>query len=308
MAFPGRDAGEPEPRRNPTRDRDIVAGHQAAVATPESGWLIIFLAVFSGIAKDRIFLIAAGVTFYTILALFPGIGALVSIYGLFANPSDIAAHLDTLAGFAPGGAVDVLREELTRLGQQDAATLGFGFAVSLAIALWSANAGVSGLFTGLDAVYEEAEHRNLIVFYATTFAFTLGAIAFVILVLGMLVALPFALGHFPGARSTAAFLKAGRWPILFVVTASVLAVIYRYGPCRRAPRWHGIIGSSVLAAMLWLGASVLFSWYVAEFGSYNKTYGSLGAVFGFMTWIWVSMVVVLVGAKLDAVLERQSRR
>jgi membrane protein len=306
MAFPERDAGEPEPRRNPTRDRGIAADQRRATATPARGWLIIVLAVFYGISKDRIFLIAAGVTFYTILALFPGIGALVSMYGLFANPHDIAAHLDMLAGFAPGGGVDVLREELTRLGQQDAATLGFGFAVSLAVALWSANAGVSGLFTGLDAVYEEAEHRNLIAFYATTFAFTLGAITLVLLVLIILVALPFVLDHFPGARSTAALLTAGRWPTLFVVTACVLAVIYRYGPCRRAPRWHRIIGSSILAAMLWLGASVLFSWYVAKFGSYNKTYGSLGAVFGFMTWIWVSMVVVLVGAKLDAVLERHS--
>lgn len=276
--------------------------------TSTRSWLEISLAVFNGIAADRIFLIAAGVAFYTILALFPGIGAIVSIYGLFASPSNIAGHLDILAGFVPGGAVDVLREQLTRLGYQNGATLGFGFVVSLAIALWSANAGVSGLFRGLDAVYGETEQRSFVGFYATTLAFTVGAIALVLLAFGILVAVPLALDRIPDARVSAALLKVIRWPILLVLAASVLAVTYRYGPCRSAPQWRRVVGSSVVAAILWLGASALFSWYVANFGSYNKIYGSLGAIFGFMTWIWVSMVVVLVCAKLDFELERQSWR
>jgi membrane protein len=264
----------------------------------------LLLRVFYGISEDRILLVAAGVTFYVILALFPGIGAIVSIYGLFADPSTIAAHLDTLAGFAPGGAVDVLREQLMRLAHQTRAALGFGFAVSLLIALWSANAGVSALFEALTAVYEEKEQRGLIKYYATTLAFTAGIIVLVLLSLVALIALPFVLDHI-AHTSAIALLKIIRWPILLVFVALALSIIYRFGPSRRAPRWRWITWGSAFAAVAWLAASALFSWYVANFGSYNRTYGSLGAVIGFMTWIWVTVIVVLVGAKLDAELQRQ---
>jgi membrane protein len=277
------------------------------MALPTRGWLEIALAVLQGVSRDRIFLIAAGVAFYEILALFPAIGAMVSIYGLFANPNSIAGHLDTLAGLAPAGAVDVLRDQLTRLAHQDRGTLGFGFAVGLAVALYSANAGMSALFNGLDAIYEEKEQRGLAQFYMTTMAFTAAAIVLVLLSLGILVMLPLVLAHIRNARVTAVLLPVVRWPILFVFAASVLAVVYRYGACRSRPQWRNILASGVVAAAIWLGAAALFSWYVAEFGRFNATYGSLGAIFGFMTWLWVSMVVILLGAKLDAELQRRTR-
>ncbi len=264
------------------------------------------VAVVGGVSADRIFLIAAGVTFYAILALFPGIGAIVSVYGLFADPSAIAGHLDTFSGFAPGGAVDVLRDQLTRLAHQNGAALGLGFAVSLVIALWSSNAGISGLFDALNMVYEEKDPRGLLKFYARTLAFTVGAVVLALLSIAVLVALPLVLDHIPNAGATAVLLKIVRWPILFLLAALGLSVIYRYGPYRSAPQWRWIIWSSVFATIVWLAASALFSWYVASFGSYNKTYGSLGAIFGFMTWVWVSTVVVLVGAKLNAELERRT--
>jgi len=278
----------------------------ASSAPPSRGWLAIVVAVVKGISADRIFLIAAGVTFYAILALFPGIGAIVSVYGLFADPGTIAGHLDAMAGFAPSGAVDVLRDQLTRLAHQNGATLGLGFAVSLAIALWSSNAGISGLFDALNVVYEEKDQRGLLKFYARTLAFTVGAVILVLLSIAVLVALPLVLDHIPNAGATAVLLEMVRWPILFLLAALGLSVIYRYGPYRSAPQWRWIISSSVFATIVWLAASALFSWYVASFGSYNKTYGSLGAIFGFMTWMWVSTVVVLVGAKLNAELERRT--
>jgi membrane protein len=291
---------------SPDRDLPLADRRAAGSAPPSRRWRDIFVRIFKSISADRIFLIAAGVTFYAILALFPGIGAIVSVYGLFADPSSIAGHLDTFSGFAPSGAVDVLRDQLMRLAHQNGATLGLGFAISLLIALWSSNAGISGLFDALNAVYEAKNQRTLFKFYATTLAFTAGTIVLALLSIGILVALPLVLSHVPNSGVTAMGLETIRWPILFVLVAFGLSVIYRFGPCRNAPRWRWIILSSVLATIVWLAASALFSWYVASFGSYNKTYGSLGAIFGFMTWMWVSTVVVLVGAKLDAELERRT--
>jgi membrane protein len=269
------------------------------------GWKDILLRAYQGISDDRIMLIAAGVTYYAILALFPGIGAIVAIYGLFADPGSIAAHLDTLSGVAPAGAVGVLRDQLMRLAHQNRAALGFSFAVSLVIALWSANAGVSGLFEALTAVYEEKEKRSLVKYYATTLAFTAGIIVLVLLSLVILIVLPLVLDHIAHPGVPPVLLKIIRWPILFVLIVLALSVIYRYGPSRSAPRWRWITWGSAFAAVAWLAVSALFSWYVANFGSYDKTYGSLGAIIGFLTWLWLSIVVVLVGARLDAELQRR---
>ena len=268
-------------------------------------WKDLFLRVYNGISEDRIFANAAGVTFYSLLALFPGIAALVSIYGLFADPSTIVGHLDTISGFAPGGAIDVLREQLTRLAAEGKRTLGVGFLVGLVISLWSANSGIKALFDGLNAVYEETEKRSFIKLNAVTLSFTIGTTGFLLIALACVVALPVVLNYFPAAGVSGLLLKIARWPILLVLVAFGLTSIYRFGPSRSEPRWQSITWGSAFAAILWLVASALFSWYAANFGNFNKTYGSLGAIIGFMTWMWLSIIVVLVGAKLNAELERR---
>jgi membrane protein len=307
MEYRERDLGEPDRQQRQTAAGDAAAERsEAEAASGTRRRSRILLAVLYDISAERIFLVAAGIAFYAILAIFPGVAAMVSIYGLYANPSSIAGHLDSLSGVAPAGAVDVLSGQLTHLTQQDPAALGFSFAVSLVVALWSANAGISGLFTGLNAVYEVREQRSLVRFYATTFAFTIGAIALVLLSLAVLVVLPLVLDRVPNAAVTAALVKLTRWPVLLCLAAAVLAAIYRYGPCHTVqPEWRRIAATSTAVGAAWLGASAIFSWYVANFGSYNKTYGSLGAIFGFMTWIWVSMVVILTGARLEAELARR---
>jgi membrane protein len=271
-------------------------------------WKDLFLRVYNGISEDRIFANAAGVTFYSLLALFPGIAALVSIYGLFADPSTIVSHLDTISGFAPGGAIDVLREQLTRLAAEGSRTLGVGFLVGLVISLWSANSGIKALFDGLNAVYEETEKRSFIKLNAVTLSFTIGTTGFLMIALACVVALPVILNYFPASGLTGLLLRIARWPILLVLVAFGLTSIYRFGPSRSQPRWQSITWGSALAAILWLAASALFSWYAANFGNFNKTYGSLGAIIGFMTWMWLSIIVVLVGAKLNAELEHQTTR
>lgn len=275
---------------------------------PWPGWKDILLRLYKRITRDRLLLIAAGVTFYLVLAIFPGISALVSIYGLFFDPKTMVGHLNLVGGIAPGGVTDVLREQLTRLGQQSGTALGIGFVISLAIALWSATSGVKAIFDGLNVAYEEEEERSFFKLTAVALLFTIGLLVFVLLMLAAVVALPVALNYFslPGLGDI--ILKIARWPILFVLVAFALSIFYRYGPSRAEPKWRWITWGSASATVLWLVASILFSWYVANFGSYNKTYGSLGAIIGFMTWVWLSITVVLVGAQLNAEMEHQTGR
>jgi len=275
---------------------------------PALGWKDVLLRVYNGISDDRILANAAGVTYYALLALFPGIAAVVSIYGLFGDPNSIVSHVDTMAGFAPGGAIDVLREELTRLSAQGSTTLGVSFVIGLAISLWSANSGIKALFDSLNVVYEEEEKRNFIRLNAVTLTFTIATIAFLLVALACVVAFPVMLNHFPAPGVTGWLLSIARWPVLLMLVAVGLTLIYRYGPSRTEPRWEWITWGGGLAAAIWLAASALFSWYAANFGSFNKTYGSLGAIIGFMTWMWVSIIVVLLGAKLNAAIEHQTAR
>ena len=232
----------------------------------------------------------------------------MSIYGLFADPNTIVSHIDTMAGFAPGGAIDVIRDQLTRLSAQGSTKLGVSFLIGLVISLWSTNSGIKALFDSLNVVYKEEEKRSLIRLNAVTLSFTIATIAFLLIALACVIALPVTLNYLPASGVTGGLLKLARWPVLLVLVTVGLTLIYRYGPSRTEPRWEWITWGSAFAAVAWLAASALFSWYAANFGSFNKTYGSLGAIIGFMTWMWVSIIVILVGAKLNAEIEHQTAR
>lgn len=279
------------------------ATDRSAAATP-SRWRDILLHVWRGISEDRILLVAGGVTFYLILAIFPGIAAVISIYGLFADPATVVNQLDAVAHIVPGGAIEVLHDELTRLAARGGTTLSIGFLVSLVISLWFTNSGVSALIDALNVVYEEDEKRGVVKYYSETLTFTVGTIVFVLVSIGVVVAIPVALSLMPLPGGTGLLVRIARWPILLVLVGLALTLLYRFGPSRTAARWRWITRGSALATIGWLAVSVVFSWYVANFGSFDKTYGSLGAIMGFMTWIWLSLVVVLVGAKVDAAMER----
>jgi len=273
---------------------------------PAKGWKDILWRVYGNIGEHRILALAAGMTYYSILAIFPAIAALVAIYGLFSDPGSIAKHLDDVSGFIPGGAVDVAREQLTRVATKGDRTLGFTFAIGLGISLWSANAAMKSLFDTLNIVYGEQEKRGFLKLNAMSLGFTAAGIAFVIAALGAVVVVPL---QYVGLSNAAKLLvRIGRWPALFVVLALSLACIYRFGPSRQAPRWTWITWGSAAATILWLAASALFSFYAANFGTFNQTYGSLGAVVGFMTWLWISAIVILLGAELNAEIEHQTAR
>jgi membrane protein len=290
--------------------RELGRGREANTpsAIPAKGWKDIFWRTFARFSDHRILLVAAGVTFYTLLAIFPGIAALISLYGLFADPGAISNQLGNLTGILPGGAVDIIRGEMTRLAAQKAGSLGFGFFSGVGVALWSASGGLKALFNALNIVYDEKEKRGFVKLAALALLFTLGSAVFLLIALGTVIVLPIVLNFIGLGGLSELLIKTLRWPGLFVLTGLALAFLYRYGPCRTKAEWRWITWGSALAAILWVVASVLFSLYVQNFGNYNKTYGSLGAVIGFMTWIWVSTSIFLLGAELNAEIEHQTAR
>jgi membrane protein len=237
---------------------------------PARGWKDIVLRVYEGISDDRILANSAAVTFYALLALFPAIAAIVSIYGLVADPNTIAKSLDDMSAVLPGGAIDVVRDQLTRLTTQGGATLGISFVISLAVSLWSANGGIKALLDALNVVYEEKEPRSFVRLNAVSLALTIAMILFLLVALAAVIAVPVVLQHLPNVIGRV--IDIARWPLLLVLVAVALAFIFRYGPSRTEPRWRWISWGSAFAAVAWLAASALFSWYAAKFGSFNKTY------------------------------------
>ena len=227
--------------RHASADASGEAGARraAAAAVPRRSWKDFLFRLYDNIGKHRVIALAAGVTFYSILALFPAIAALVSLYGLFADPATIASHLDTLSGVMPGGAVEVIGGELKRVGAQPNDTLGFAFAVGLGTALWSANAGIKALFDVLNLVHDEPEGRGFINLNAQSLAFTAAAIGFMLAALGALVVLPIALDYFGIATGADAIIRWLRWPALLLCVMLGLSLLYRFVRVAGAqPRWR----------------------------------------------------------------------
>jgi membrane protein len=284
-------------------------GRSAATPSdiPAKGWKDILWRVWENISEHRVLAIAAGVTFYALLAIFPGMAALVSLYGLFADPATMGKHLGDLASFIPGGATEIIGEQINRLTSQGSGKLGLTFLFSLAISLWSANAGMKALLDALNIVYGEKEKRGFIRLNLISLGFTLVAIIVLLLAIAAVVVVPLVLSYLE-ITGAGWLMSRVRWPLLFAAVALVLAGLYRWGPSRAQAQWRWITWGSAFASLCWLATSMLFSWYVQNFGNYNKTYGSLGAVIGFMTWIWLSVIVKLIGAELDAEMEHQTAR
>lgn len=262
------------------------------------GWFDVVKASAGAFNRDRIPAAAAAVTFYFLLALFPALSAFVSLYGLIARVEDAERQIAALAGVLPGGAVSVIGDELTRLTASDHGALGLAFAVSLLISIWSANAGVKALIDGLNVAYGAHERRGFVKLTLVSLAFTVGLIVAAIAGMVLVAAASPVLARL--GLAGIAGLGWLRWPILLVAGAVFFSVLYRFGPCRPRARWRWITPGGVVAAVGWVSVSALFSWYVANFGAYDKTYGSLGAVVGFLTWVWLSTQVLLFGAELNA--------
>jgi membrane protein len=298
----------PEAERKAVTEQDRGRAAETPLQIPAKGWKDILWRTYEEMNQDRILAVAAGVTYFGLLALFPAVTALVSMYGLFADAAAINDHLAALAGLLPGGALEIVGEQVKRITSQGSTTLGFAFFFGLALALWSANAGMKALFDALNVAYDEEEKRSFIALNLRSLTFTLGAIVFVLVALGGIVVVPVVLSFVGLGAAAEWILWIARWPALLAIIVFALAGLYRYGPSRDNAKWQWITPGSVLAAVVWVAGSMLFSWYVGNFGNYNETYGSLGAVIGFMTWLWLSITIILVGAELNAEIEHQTAK
>jgi membrane protein len=273
---------------------------------PAKGWMDVLWRVYNELENDRLLAVAAGVVFYMLLALFPALTALVSLYGLIADPSEINAQVSLLAGVVPQDLVAIIREQVTRVAEAHTGSLSLGFLLGLGLALWSTNGGMKAIIESLNVVYDERERRSFVRLTLVSFAFTMGSLVLVFLAIAAVLVAPLILPWLGLDKVDALLIALLRWPTLLVVVLVWLAVLYRYGPSRTSAQWRWLSVGSVAAAMCWLAASGLFSWYLSNFADYNATYGSLGAAIGLMMWLWLSVIVILVGAELNAEIEHQT--
>jgi membrane protein len=307
------------PRATPAQEPRIVQETRAAqkgrgrqahhpFQIPWRGWKDILLRTYNEFQQDRLLALAAGVAFYSLLALFPAIAAGVSVYAFFADAATISKHLSVATGIVPAVTLDLLTSEISRIAARSDGRLTFGFTLGLGIALWSANAGMKAIFDALNIIYDEEEKRGFIWLNVVSLFFTVCAIAAVGVAVSAVVVFPLVLAAF-GLRSIDAPVIAFlRWPVMFVMMLLGFAVLYRYGPSRRRAKWRWINVGSLFAAFAWLAVSSLFSWYLGNFANYNATYGALGAVVGLMMWMWLTTIVALLGGELNSEIEHQTAR
>ena len=270
------------------------------------GWAHIGRRVFLSIFKHRLLTTSGGVAFFAMLAIFPALATIVSLYSLFADPHAIPERVALLAGVVPTSVIDLIKDEIQSLAARNISTLSTAFLIGLLVSIWSANSGVSALFDALNLVHDETEERSLLQFYATSFAMTLGAVAYMLVASVGIMPIAFkSLGLGENIERLEALI---RWPATLLLAVIWLSVVYRVGPSRSNAKWRWVTWGSGFAAILLVAASMALTWYVREFNSYDRMYGSFGALVGFMTWLWISVVLVLLGAEVDAAIESKSDR
>lgn len=272
-----------------------------------SGWWDVAKQAFKESGEDNLGLIASGIAFNAFLAMIPLLTAVVLGYGIVASPEQVAQHIATLADVMPEQAAGLVGSQLENMVQSSGSATGFGVVLTLAIAIYGAMRGASGIITGLNIVYDVEESRSFIGSTLTALAITLGLIlVFILASLGisLMSALESLLPNLGGVGHAA--LKIAFWIASAAAVSAVIAMIYAHAPSRDDPEWVWLTPGSIIATVIWVAATFAFSFYVSNFGNYNATYGALGAVIVFLTWLYLSSYILLLGAELNQVLERRA--
>jgi membrane protein len=275
---------------------------------PGRGWRDIVARVKAEIGSDHVSLVAAGLAMYGLLAVFPGLAAAVSIYGMFASPTDVIEHMRTFSAILPPGTFDLFSQQLQTLASRGQGTLTIGALAGLAVALWGARAAMASMMTATNIAYAEVEKRGFIRQTLLSLLFTCAAIVGFLVMLAIGVVVPVALKVLGTSQWVQWIGGAVRWLALWAFAVVGLGLLYRYAPSRQRARWHWVTWGSAIAATLWILLSVGFAFYVGSFGTYGKTYGALGSVIALLMWFYLSSFVVVVGAEINAEMERQTRR
>jgi membrane protein len=287
----------------------MARGRDAETPTeiPAKGWKDIAFRVKDEIASDHVSLIAAGVAFYALLALFPAITSLVAIAGLVLEPAQVVEQMRGLTGIMPQEVSDLIIGQATEVAGSREGGLGLAAVLGIALALYSASKGMASLIEGLNVAYDEDETRGFFALKLRTLALTLALILGVILAISLLALLPAALQFIDLGVVTEWIVMALGWILMFGVAVTGLAVLFRYGPSRDNPEWVWLSPGAVIGVLVWAVASAAFGLYVANFGSYNESFGSLAGAIVLLMWLWISAFIVLFAAELNAEMEAQTR-
>ena len=293
-------------RQEPERDRGRQV--EAPREIPVRGLKDVLFRVKDQIAADNLSVVAAGVAFYAMLAVFPALAALVSLYGLAIDPSDLGEQFLAVSGLLPADAADIINSQLQEIVTAADGSLGLGALLGLALTIWSSTKGVKALFMALNIAYDEQEERGFIKLNLMAIGFTLAGILLVIVLLTMIAGIPVVIQAMKLGPAVEWSLSILRWPLVALILIVAVGLLFRFGPSRRDAQMQWLTWGAAGATLLWIAGSMLFSWYVSSFGDYNKTYGALGAVIVLLMWFYISAYIVLLGAELNAELERQTKR
>lgn len=283
-------------------------GAETPMEIPAPGWKDILLRVKDEIATDHVSLVAAGVAFYALLAIFPAVTALMALAGLVMEPAEVTSQLETLINLIPEEAANIILDQAVAVTGSEETGLGWAFLIGLGLALYSASKGVGSLMEGLNVAYDENETRGFVAKLIWTLGLTLMLIGVLLLGLGATLAVPAIVAFLALPDWFETLLTYGSWVLLAALTTLALAVLYRYGPARDNAEWKWLTPGSVIACILWIVASVGFSIYVKNFGSYNESFGSMAGAIILLMWLWISAFIVLLGAEFNSEMEAQTRK
>jgi membrane protein len=273
---------------------------------PLKGWWQVAQRVWIESGRDNLSVVAAGCAFYALFAVFPALSALIALYGLTADPATVELQFGMLKFVLPAQAYEIVIEQIRRVAEVSGHSLSWGLVFSLGLALWSVGSLIQVIFAALNIAYEEPERRSLLRFYLSAFTFAILGILSGALMLLAIVYVPILFAYAGYSDTFETMVRVARWPLLALIVLILLALLYRYGPCRRSAKWRWVTVGSVFATVLWLIASAGFSFYVSHFANYDRIYGPLGAAVVLLFWLYLSFYIVLLGAEINAELELQT--
>ena len=301
-------------RANATADERVALqpgrGREAPTpwSIPLKGWWDIARRVFDKLVEQNVTILAAGIAFFAVLALFPALGAIVTLFALVADPIAVSERFAELSALLPSDVASIIDRQLHKLAGQERQGLGIGLVIGLLFAIWSARRSIDALMRAVTVAYDERETRGLIHMTLISYVMTFGAILLLVLTIALLVALPTVLAWLPLSGLVSLGANAGGWLLFFAVVMFALGVLYRHGPPRRSARVRWLSTGSVVATLLWVLGSAGFSLYVKSFGNFNETYGTLGAIVVLLLWFFVGAYSIVLGAVLNAEMEHQTAR
>lgn len=288
-------------------DTDVGQTAREPSDIPARGWKQVAKRTFASIKEDNIPIVSAGLAFYTMLSIFPALIAAVSIYGLVSDPADVQNQIESFANTLPSETSSLIESQLTGIVEGSSTALGWATAAAVLGALWTASSGMQQGVKAINIAYDEEETRGFLKKRGLALGLTLAFIVIGLMSVGLIVVVPPILDQLQLGGAVNVLLSIAQFVALAVVFMTGLAILYRYAPDRDRPSWRWLSWGAVIATVVWILASVGFSFFVSRFGNYQETYGALAGVIILLLWFFISAFVVLMGAELNAELEHQTQ-